>query len=126
MSFVTTIALGAIVGCAIVGLTFSLFVAANLPQYAVLKIIGITNARILHLVLFQASVIVFVGYWVGMALATSFFHFVSTPTSALRGFFIPWWIAAYVAAGVASFTLLAISASLRRVLLVDPADVFRS
>ena len=126
MSFVTTIALGAIVGCAIVGLTFSLFVAANLPQYALLKIIGITNARILHLVLFQASVIVFVGYWVGMALATSFFHFISTPTSALRGFFIPWWIAAYVAAGVTFFTLLAISTSLRRVLLVDPTDVFRS
>ena len=121
MSFATTILLGAIVG-----LTFNLFVSANLPQYAVLKVIGVTNVRILMLVLFQAAVIACIGYSIGMGLATVFFHFACTPTSALRGFFIPWWIAAYVAGGVAFFTLLAISASLRRVLFVAPASVFRS
>ena len=126
MSFATTIALGAIVGCAIVGLTFSLFVTANLAQYAVLKVIGLNNQRILLFVLFQAGAIAFIGYWIGMGLATSFFQVSGTPTSALRGFFIPGWIAGSVAAGVALLTFLAISLSIRRVLLVEPADVFRS
>ena len=126
MSFATTILLGAIVGCAIVGLTFNLFVSANLPQYAVLKVIGVTNVRILLLVLFQAAVIACIGYSIGMGLATMFFNFACTPTSALRGFYIPWWIAAYVAAGVAFFTVVAISASLRRVFFVAPASLFRN
>ncbi|TCR67373.1 FtsX-like permease family protein [Bosea sp. BK604] len=126
MSFITTILLGMLVGSAIVGLTFSMFVSDNLPQYAMLKVIGVTDFRITALVLLQAAVVGTTGYAIGIGLAAAFFEFVCTPTSALRGFILPWWIAAGVAGAVSVLILLSTLASLRRVFAVEPAVIFRS
>lgn len=125
MSFATTILLGILVGGAIVGLTFSMFVSDNLPQYAMLKVIGLTDLRIVGLVLLQAGVVGLMGYAIGTGLAAAFFEFVCTPTSALRGFILPWWIALGVAGLVALLILLSTVASLRRVFVVEPAIIFR-
>lgn len=125
MSFITTILLGVLVGGAIVGLTFSMFVSDNLPQYAMLKVIGATNARIVGLVLLQAAVVGSIGYAMGTGLAAAFFEFACTPTSALRGFILPWWIAAGVAGAVSLLILLSTVVSLRRVFVVEPATIFR-
>jgi putative ABC transport system permease protein len=125
MSFATTILLGTLVGGAIVGLTFSMFVSDNLPQYAMLKVIGVTDLRIVGLVLLQAGVVGLMGYAIGTGLAAAFFEFVCTPTSALRGFILPWWIALGVAGLVALLILLSTVASLRRVFVVEPAIIFR-
>jgi putative ABC transport system permease protein len=125
VSFLTTILLGIIVGSAIVGLTFNMFVSENLPQYAVLKVIGVTDGRIIGLVLFQAAVVGLIGYAIGTGLAAAFFAFASTPTSALRGFILPWWIAMAVAGTMTLLILLSTVVSLRRVLVVEPAIAFR-
>jgi putative ABC transport system permease protein len=125
MSFATTILLGILVGCAIVGLTFSMFISDNMPQYAMLKVIGVTDGRIAGLVLLQAAVVGAIGYAIGTGLAAAFFEFVCTPTSALRGFILPWWIATSVAAAMFLLMLLSTVASLRRVFVVDPATILR-
>ena len=124
ISFGTTIVLGIVVGAAIVGLTFSMFVSENIAQYAMLKVIGVTNIRLVGLVLFQACVVGVIGYAIGTGLAAAFFAFACTPTSALRGFVLPWWIATAVAGTILVLILLSSLASLRRVLVVEPAVVF--
>jgi len=124
ISFATTILLGIIVGSAIVSLTFNMFVSDNLPQYAMLKVIGVTDGRIIGLVLFQAGVVGFIGYAIGTGLAAAFFELACTPTSALRGFILPWWIAMGVAGAMTLLIFLSTLVSLRRVLVIEPAIVF--
>src|SRR5215475_10979653 len=124
ISFATTILLGIVVGSAIVGLTFNMFVTDNLPQYAMLKVIGVSNARLIGLVLLQAAVVGLIGYAIGIGLAALFFEYACTPTSALRGFNLPWWIATGVAATITLLILLSTLTSLGRVLLAQPAMLF--
>jgi putative ABC transport system permease protein len=124
ISFATTILLGIVVGSAIVGLTFNMFVSDNLPQYAMLKVIGVTNGRLVGLVLFQAAVVGLIGYAIGIGLAALFFEFACTPTSALRGFNLPWWVASGVAGTMVAMILLSTLSSLWRVLFAPPAMVF--
>lgn len=50
LNFGITVALGFIVGVAIVGLTFSLFIRDNIKQFGALKAIGVTNAKIRRMV----------------------------------------------------------------------------
>ncbi len=124
-SFGVVIALGAIVGIAIVGLTFNMFIADLTKQFAVLKAIGLTNFRIVLMVLVQAATIGFIGYGIGLWLATGFFDGVNTPTSDLKGFYLPWQIAVAAAAATLLISVLATFVSLRKVLRLDPATVFR-
>ena len=124
-SFGIVIALGAIVGIAIVGLTFNMFIGDLTRQFAVLKAIGLSNWRIIGMVLAQALAIGFIGYGLGLWLATSFFEGVNQPTSDLKGFYLPWQIAVGVAAATLAISVLATFVSLRRVLALDPATVFR-
>jgi putative ABC transport system permease protein len=126
ISFATTILLGIVVGSAIVGLTFNMFVSDNLAQYAMLKVIGVGSSRLIGLVLLQAAIVGLIGYAIGIGLAALFFEYACTPTSALRGFNLPWWIASGVAASIAVLIVLSTLTSLARVLLAQPAMVFWS
>jgi len=107
------------------GLTFTLFISDNIRQFAVLKAIGTSNWRILGMVASQAVVVAFVGYGFGLGLASGFFEGVNQPLSDLKGFWLPWQVAAMVAVATLVIVLLASVVSLRRVLLLDPAVVFR-
>ncbi|KZY58215.1 ABC transporter permease, partial [Erythrobacter sp. HI0063] len=60
LNFGITVALGIIVGVAIVGLTFSLFIRDNIKQFGALKAIGVTNGTIRRMVAVQAGVVGFV------------------------------------------------------------------
>ena len=125
INFATTIILGLIVGAAIVGLIFNTFISDNLKHFAGLKALGATNGRIVRMVLVQVGFVGVIGFAIGTGLAAAFFEFACTPTSALRGFVLPWWIAAGTGAIMLLVILLSTIASLRRVLVVDPAIVIR-
>jgi len=125
ISFGLVIVLGVVVGIAIVGLTFNMFVAENLRQYGALKAMGLSDLRLVGLVLLQGSVVGLMGFGIGLGLAACFFTFATQPPGALRGFSLPWWVAAGDAGLTALIVLLAMFASLRRVLVLDPAIVFR-
>jgi putative ABC transport system permease protein len=126
ISFGIVILLGVIVGVAVVGLTFNMFVADNLRQFGALKAIGTTNRRLIGMVLVQAGMVGATGYGLGLGFAAAFFEFATRGNSDLRGFYLPWWIAAGVAGATASIILLAILTGMRRVLVLDPAIVFRA
>ena len=126
ISFGLVIVLGVVVGVAVVGLTFNMFVSENVRQYGALKAMGLSDSRLVGLVLLQGAVVGLIGYGIGLGLAASFFEFATRPPGALRGFILPWWIASGDAALTAVIVLLAMVASLRRVLVLDPAIVFRA
>ncbi len=124
ISFGVVIVLGVVVGVAIVGLTFNIFVAENLRQYGALKAMGLSNLSLVGLVMLQATVVGAVGYGIVLGIAAMFFRFATQ--GELRGFYLPWWIAAGVAGLTLLIMLLATVGSLRRVVVLDPAIVFRS
>ncbi|HKY62236.1 MAG TPA: ABC transporter permease [bacterium] len=124
VNFGITVVLGFIVGAAIAGQTFYIFVIENLKQFAAIKAIGVRNRRILSMVLLQAGVVAFVGFGIGIGLAALFF-FSTKDVPALRGFTLHWQVMAGTAVAVLAIITLSSLVSIRRVVTVDPAIVFR-
>jgi putative ABC transport system permease protein len=124
VNFGITVALGFIVGTAIAGQTFYLFTLENLKQFGALKAMGVTNSRILAMILLQASVVGGFGYALGMGAASVFFE-VTNDIYHLRGFYLPWQVAVGTAAAVVIIMFLASILSIRRVWMLEPASVFR-
>src|SRR5437870_3339380 len=124
VNFGITIAIALIVGAVVAGQTFYLFTIENLKQFGVLKAIGVTNRRLIAMIVLQALTVGFVGYALGTGLGALFFE-VTAQKIATRGIVLLWQNA--VGVGVLMF-LVVIAASLlsiRRVLVLEPAAVFR-
>jgi putative ABC transport system permease protein len=125
VNFGITIVLGFVVGTAIAGQTFYLFTLENLRHFGTLKAMGVNNRRITGMVLLQALVIGLIGYSLGVGMAVAFFEITSRTLPDLRGISILWQIAA--GSGAVMFVIMALASllSLRKVLLLEPAVVFR-
>jgi putative ABC transport system permease protein len=126
VNFGITVALGFIVGAAIAGQTFYLFTIENLKQFGSLKAMGVDNLHLVGIVLFQAAAVGLMGYGLGMGGAATFFEMMErTGQADLRGIFVPWQVAALTAGAVGVIVLAASLLSLRRVLVLEPAMVFK-
>ncbi len=123
-NFGITVLLGFIVGVAIAGQTFYLFTLENLKQFGALKAMGVSNLRIVGMVLLQAFVVGLIGYGIGMGVAAGFFE-ATKNAPALQGFFMPWEVMVIVGGAVLLIVLLSSIVSIRRVLVLEPAIVFR-
>ena len=124
VNFGITVVLGFVVGVAIVGLTFSLFIRDNIKQFGALKAIGVTNGKIVRMVGAQAALVGAVGYALGVIGTVLFLRtFGSSPF--FKGFYVPWQIPLISLAAV--IVILAITGflALRSVLRTEPAAVFR-
>jgi putative ABC transport system permease protein len=124
VNFGITIALGFIVGTAIAGQTFYLFTLENLKQFGALKAMGVSNGRLVGMILLQATTVGCIGYGLGIGMTALFFESTQYVT-ALMGFFLPWQVAVISAVAVAMIIVLASLLSLRKVLVLEPAVVFR-
>lgn len=124
VNFGITIALGFIVGTAIAGQTFYLFTLENLKQFGALKAMGVSDLKITLMVLLQATIVGLIGYGLGIGMTALFFESTGGIT-ALAGFYMPWQVAALAAGAVAVIIVLASFLSLRKVLMLEPAVVFR-
>ncbi len=125
INFGITVLLGFIIGAVISGQTFYIFVVENLKQFAALKAIGVTNKKILRMVLTQAAVVGSIGYAIGIGLTSLFFKKVSGGASAFKGFFLPWQVVVAVALAVVLIMFISSLISIRKVFTTDPAIVFR-
>ncbi len=125
VNFGITVALGFIIGAAVVGQTFYIFVLENLRQFGSLKAMGVANGTILRMVLLQSLVVATIGYAIGIGLCAIFFEITGRVSISLRGFDLPWQVAAGTAAAIFIIIILASLASIRKVMVVDPAIVFR-
>ena len=124
LNFGITVSLAFIVGAVVAGQTFYLFTIENLKQFGALKAIGVGNGRLVGMILLQAVIVGAIGYAIGMGLAAGFFE--STKNILhLRGFALPWPIMAGTGIAVMAIIVIASLLSIRRVLVLEPAAVFR-
>jgi putative ABC transport system permease protein len=124
INFGITILLGFSVGAAIAGQTFYLFTVENLKQFGTLKAMGLSDLRIVGMILLQAVVVGLIGYGIGMGVAAAFFESTGNLTH-LQGFFLPWPVMLITGIAVVVIVILASILSIRKVLILEPAIVFR-
>jgi putative ABC transport system permease protein len=124
VNFGITVVLGFIVGVAIAGQTFYLFTVENLKQFGALKAMGVSDGRLVGMILLQAAVVGGIGYGTGMGVAAVFFESTKNITH-LRGFYLPWQVMAGTGLAVTLIVALSSLLSIRRVLVLEPAVVFR-
>lgn len=123
ISFGTVVILGVIVGIAIAGQTFYLFVHDNLRFLAAFKAMGARNSTLAGMVLLQAFSVGFIGYGIGVGLASWFGNTVLAKEQP--PFFMPWQVPVFVAGVI--FFICGFSAliGLTKVMRLEPAVVFR-
>jgi len=124
INFGITVLLGFVVGTAIAGQTFYLFTLENLKQFGNLKAMGVTNGRLVGMILLQGSIVGILGFSMGVGMAAAFFEGTKDVTH-LAGFHMPWQIMALTAAAVTLIVVLSSLVSIRKVLVLEPAVVFR-
>ena len=124
LNFGITVVLGFVVGVAIVGLTFSLFIRDNIKQFGALKAIGVRNGKLARMVAAQAGLVGMIGYGLGVVGTVAFiWGFSANPT--FKGFYIPWQVPLLSLAAVAIIIALTGWLALRNVFKTEPAAVFR-
>jgi putative ABC transport system permease protein len=123
-NFGTTVVLALLVGCAIAGQTFYLFTVENLKQFGTLKAMGMSDRRVVGMILIQGLVVGSIGYGMGVGLATVFGIF-ALNQMPLLAFFLPWQVLAVSAAAMMLIVFMASLLSIRRVLVLEPAIVFQ-
>jgi putative ABC transport system permease protein len=124
VNFGITIALGFIVGAAVTGQTLYLFTLENLKQFGALKAMGIPNGGILRMIILQALLIGAIGYGFGVGLCAIFFITTGNLTN-LAGLHMTWVAYAGTGAAVLLIVIATSITSARRVLVLEPAIVFR-
>lgn len=124
VNFGITISLGFLVGAAITGQTFYLFTIENLKQFGALKAMGVSNVRLVGMILLQALVVGLIGYGFGIGLTATFFESTSGVTH-LAGLSMTPLAFGGVGAAVLMIIVLSSLISIRRVLVLEPAVVFR-
>jgi putative ABC transport system permease protein len=126
INFGTTVLLGFIIGAAIAGQTFYLFTIGNLKQFGALKAMGVNNTRIVGMVLVQGLFVGLIGYGIGMGLASLAEVLMKANMKAIPpANFMAWQIPVGTAVAVSLIVLGTTLLSLRRVLVLEPASVFR-
>ena len=95
-------------------------------SYAVWVGVGAVGTAILGMILFQAGVVGVMGYGIGLGFSALFFELMERSGQAdLRGMWVPWQVASIAAGAVGLIIVVASLLSLRRVLVLEPAMVFK-
>ena len=85
---------------------------------------GTSNPRIVGMIMVQALVVGLIGYGLGMG-GTSLFFTLTQGAIPLKGFHMIWQVMVGTAGAVAIIVTLASLLSIRKVLVLEPAVVFR-
>jgi putative ABC transport system permease protein len=124
VNFGITIAVALVVGAVVAGQTFYLFTIENLKQFGALKAMGVTNVRLIGMILLQAFTAGALGFAIGTGMAATFFeitlHLIQT-----RHIVLLWQCVALTGACIFFVVIVASVLSIRRVLVLEPAAVFR-
>jgi putative ABC transport system permease protein len=124
INFLTVVTLGFIVGIAISGMTFYNFTLDNLRYFGTLKAMGTTNRKLLWMISLQAALVGAVGYGLGVGAASAWGGFLSGRTQI--AFKLPWQLLLVSAVAVLVICVGAAAVSIRKVMKLEPAIVFRS
>lgn len=123
INFLTAVALGFIVGVTISGQTFYNFTLDNLRYFGTLKAMGASNRALLRMILLQALVVGAIGYGLGVGAASAWGLLFSKHTQL--AFRLPWQLLLISAVAVLAICLGSAALSIRKVMKLEPAVVFR-
>lgn len=124
INFGITIAIALIVGIVVAGQTFYIFTIENLKQFGALKAIGVTNLRITGMIVLQALTVGISGFAIGSGLCALYFA-VMLNYLLTRGLVLMWQNMLGTGVAILLIVVLASLISIRRVLVLEPAEVFR-
>jgi putative ABC transport system permease protein len=124
VNFLTAVALGFIVGITISGQTFYNFTLDNLRYFGTLKAMGATNRMLLRMILLQALVVAAIGYGLGVGAASLWGSYFGTHSQL--AFRLPWQLLVITAIAILFICLTSAALSIRKVMKLEPAVVFRS
>ena len=123
-SFGIAIGLGVVVAVVITALTLAMFVAENLKSFGALKAIGVTNVQIHGMVLAQSLLVGVTGFGLGIG-GTAAFLAGAASDPGLEGFLMHWQVIVGALVAILSIVVGSALLSVRRVLKMDAAVVFR-
>ena len=124
VNFGMTIAVALVVGTVVAGQTFYLFTVENLKQFGALKAIGVTNARLAGMILLQAGSTAALGFAIGTGMQATFTE-IFLRRLATRGIVLIWQSVALTGVCILFVVIVASILSIRRVMVLEPAAVFR-
>jgi putative ABC transport system permease protein len=124
VNFGITIGIALIVGIVVMGQTFYLFTIENLKQFGALKAIGVADRTLVGMILLQALTVGVIGYSIGMGICAAFFE-ITKHNLPTRGLVVLPEAFIGVAVVVLAIVIVASLLSIRRVLVLEPAVVFR-
>jgi putative ABC transport system permease protein len=122
INFGIAVLLGFVVGTAIAGQTFYNFTLENLRHFGALKAMGAGDGMLLRMILLQAIITGSIGYGLGVGAAAAFGFASSGGELAFR---MVWQLLAISAIAVTAICVLASLVSIRKVIQLEPAIVFK-
>lgn len=122
INFGIAVGLGFLIGTVITGFMFFSFTLDNLRYFGTLKAMGASDSRLLWMVLVQAMIVAVVGWGLGVGAAASFGM---SMQSTVLAFKLPWQLLFVSGCAVLVISTLAAVFSMRKVLLLEPAVVFK-
>jgi len=123
ISFGTVVILGMVVGIAIAGQTFYLFVHENMRYLAALKAMGAGFGVLARMVFLQAFTVGLIGYGLGVGLAALFGNAVLKKGEP--PFYMPWQIMAFSGSVILFICLLSAFIGLVKIARTEAAMVFK-
>lgn len=123
INFGVSVLLGFLVGAAIAGQTFYNFTLENLRYFGVLKAMGTSERTLLLMIVFQALIVSFIGYGLGVG-GTAIFALLTQGTNV--AFRFPWQLFVFSLCGIFIIASFAALLSIRKVIKLEPAIVFKS
>jgi putative ABC transport system permease protein len=113
-----------IVGLSIAGQTFYTFVLENIEEFGALKAIGAKKKELIAMILFQSSVVGFIGYGFGLLLSSILIAVAKMRLANYAALITP---SSLIATFAMVLIIVAFSSYLgiRRVTRIDPFDIFR-
>jgi putative ABC transport system permease protein len=123
ISFGTVVILGIVVGIAIAGQTFYLFVHENMRYLAALKAMGAGLGVLSQMVVLQAFTVGFIGYGLGVGLAALFGNAVLR--KGQPPFYMPWQILAFTGGVIVLICLFSAVVGLVKIARTEAAMVFK-
>lgn len=124
INFGITAFLGFFIGTAIAGQTFYNFTLENLRQFGALKAMGTTNLRIVGMILVQAAVVGLLGYGLGVGLG-ALFGVKMLASGGELAFYTHWYTLPIVGVAIVLICILSSVVCIRKVMVLEPAIVFR-
>ena len=123
INFGIAVVLGFIVGTAIAGQTFYQFTHDNIRQFGALKAMGAGNGLLLRMILLQAAVVGLIGYGLGVGAAA----FIGWRTGKTElAFMLPAWLLAFTGAAITLICIFSSLLSIKKVMSLEPAIVFKA